>query len=150
MAVALEKQNYYQQMAKDLADDRDKWKQSSDEWRDENLPGRSYYIDVSADASKAPEAPPKEETKKSKANKAAKSKAAKPNKVSDHVATRKAAATARKEEQQILTYPHDERFVTSDGYTFGMPSSSVSKAGSKTKYSVLGLYRRKTKVEVHF
>ena len=49
-----------------------------------------------------------------------------------------------------LTYPHDERFVTSDGYTFGMPSSSVSKAGSKTKYSVLGLYRRKTKVEVHF
>ena len=34
VAVALEKQNYYQQMAKDLADDRDKWKQSSDEWRD--------------------------------------------------------------------------------------------------------------------
>ena len=49
-----------------------------------------------------------------------------------------------------LSYPHDERFVTSDGYTFGMPSASVSKAGSKTKYSVLGLYRRKTKVEVHF
>ena len=49
-----------------------------------------------------------------------------------------------------LTYPHHERFVTSDGYTFGMPSASVSKAGSKTKYSVLGLYRRKTKVEVHF
>ena len=49
-----------------------------------------------------------------------------------------------------LTYPHGERFVTSDGYTFGMPSASVSKAGSKTKYSVLGLYRRKTKVEVHF
>ena len=49
-----------------------------------------------------------------------------------------------------LEYPHHERFVTSDGYTFGMPSASVSKAGSKTKYSVLGLYRRKTKVEVHF
>ena len=49
-----------------------------------------------------------------------------------------------------LSYPHDERFVTSDGYTFGMPSASVSKAGIKTKYSVLGLYRRKTKVEVHF
>ena len=49
-----------------------------------------------------------------------------------------------------LTYRHDERFVTSDGYTFGMPSASVSKAGSKTKYSVLGLWRRKTKVEVHF
>ena len=49
-----------------------------------------------------------------------------------------------------LEYPHHERFVTSDGYTFGMPSASVSKAGSKTKYSVLGLWRRKTKVEVHF
>ena len=58
-----------------------------------------------------------------------------------------------KAEAQVLrwlTYPHGERFVTSDGYTFGMPSASVSKAGSKTKYSVLGLYRRKTKVEVHF
>ena len=58
-----------------------------------------------------------------------------------------------KAEAQVLrwlSYPHDERFVTSDGYTFGMPSASVSKAGSKTKYSVLGLYRRKTKVEVHF
>ena len=58
-----------------------------------------------------------------------------------------------KAEAQVLrwlTYPHDERFVTSDGYTFGMPSASVSKAGTKTKYSVLGLYRRKTKVEVHF
>lgn len=58
-----------------------------------------------------------------------------------------------KAEAQVLrslTYPHDKRFVTSDGYTFGMPSSSVSKAGSKTKYSVLGLWRRKTKVEVHF
>ena len=58
-----------------------------------------------------------------------------------------------KDEAKVLrsmTYPHHERFVTSDGYTFGMPSASVSKAGSKTKYSVLGLYRRKTKVEVHF
>ena len=58
-----------------------------------------------------------------------------------------------KAEAQVLrwlTYPQGERFVTSDGYTFGMPSASVSKAGSKTKYSVLGLYRRKTKVEVHF
>ena len=34
VAVAIEKQDYYQQMAKDLADDRDKWKQSSDEWRE--------------------------------------------------------------------------------------------------------------------
>ena len=38
-----------------------------------------------------------------------------------------------------LDYPCAERFVTSDGYTFGMPSATVSKAGKKTKYSVLGL-----------
>lgn len=49
-----------------------------------------------------------------------------------------------------LTYPHGERFVTSDGYTFGMPSASVSKAGSKTKYSVLGLWRRPTRYEIEF
>ena len=49
-----------------------------------------------------------------------------------------------------MTYPHDERFVTSDGYTFGMPSASVSKAGSKTKYSVLGLWRRPTRYEIEF
>lgn len=58
-----------------------------------------------------------------------------------------------KDEAKVLrsmTYPHDERFVTSDGYTFGMPSASVSKAGSKTKYSVLGLWRRKTIIEVPF
>ena len=51
---------------------------------------------------------------------------------------------------RTLTYTHDERFITSDGYTFGMPSASVSKAGSKTKYSVLGLWRRPTKIEVPF
>ena len=58
-----------------------------------------------------------------------------------------------KEEAQILktlTYPSDERFVTSDGYTFGMPSTSVTKAGSKTKYSVLGLYIRHTTIDVPF
>lgn len=58
-----------------------------------------------------------------------------------------------KEDAQVLrhlSYPHDERFVTSDGYTFGMPSASVSKAGSKTKYSVLGLWRRRTIIEVPF
>ena len=58
-----------------------------------------------------------------------------------------------KDEAKVLrsmTYPHGERFVTSDGYTFGMPSASVSKAGSKTKYSVLGLWRRKTIIEVPF
>ena len=44
---------------------------------------------------------------------------------------------------KTLTYPSEERFITSDGYTFGMPSSSVTRAGQKTKYSVIGLYRRK-------
>lgn len=51
---------------------------------------------------------------------------------------------------RTLEYPHRERFVTSDGYTFGMPSASVSKAGSKTKYSVLGLWRRPTRYEIEF
>lgn len=58
-----------------------------------------------------------------------------------------------KDEAKVLrsmTYPHDERFVTSDGYTFGMPSASVSKAGSKTKYSVFGLWRRPTRYEIEF
>lgn len=45
---------------------------------------------------------------------------------------------------KTCTYPHDERFITSDGYTFGMPSASVSKAGQKTNYSVLGLWKRRT------
>ena len=51
---------------------------------------------------------------------------------------------------KTCTYPHDERFVTSDGYTFGMPSSSVSKAGQKTQYSVLGLWKRKTVIVIDF
>lgn len=58
-----------------------------------------------------------------------------------------------KDEARILRsfeYSHHERFVTSDGYTFGMPSASVSKAGSKTKYSVLGLWRRPTRYEIEF
>jgi len=58
-----------------------------------------------------------------------------------------------RDEAQILktlTYPHDERFVTSDGYTFGMPSASVTKAGAKTKYSVLGLWVRPTTIDVPF
>jgi hypothetical protein len=49
-----------------------------------------------------------------------------------------------------LVFPNDERFVTSDGYTFGMPSASVTKAGQKTKYSVLGLWIRKTSIDVTF
>ena len=58
-----------------------------------------------------------------------------------------------REDAQILKtleYPHDERFVTSDGYTFGMPSASVSKAGQKTQYSVLGLYIRRTVINISF
>lgn len=60
-----------------------------------------------------------------------------------------------REEAQVLrnlefTSPSGERFVTSDGYTFGMPSASVSKAGSKTQYSVLGLYIRQTVITIEF
>ena len=58
-----------------------------------------------------------------------------------------------KDDAQILktlTYPSSERFVTSDNYTFGMPSASVTKAGAKTKYSVLGLQIRKTTIDVPF
>ena len=58
-----------------------------------------------------------------------------------------------REDAQILktlTYPSDERFVTSDGYTFGMPSPSVTKAGAKTKYSVLCLWIRVTTIDVPF
>ena len=58
-----------------------------------------------------------------------------------------------RDEAQILKtieYPSEERFVTSDGYTFGMPSASVTKAGSKTKYSVLGLWVRPTTIDVPF
>ena len=52
---------------------------------------------------------------------------------------------------RTLTYGDGaERFITSDGYTFGMPSASVSKAGQKTKYSVLGIWKRKTTIEVAF
>ena len=51
---------------------------------------------------------------------------------------------------RTLEYPSDERFVTSDGYTFACPSASVTKAGSKTKYSVLGLWKRITTIDVPF
>ena len=51
-----------------------------------------------------------------------------------------------------LTYSTEsgERFITCDGYTFGMPSSNVSKAGATMEYSVLGLWRRKTIYDVPF
>lgn len=59
-----------------------------------------------------------------------------------------------REDAQVLknlTYGDgSERFITSDGYTFGMPSATVSKAGTKTKYSVLGLWRRQTTYFVPF
>ena len=58
-----------------------------------------------------------------------------------------------RDEAQILKtieYPSEERFVTSDGYTFGTPSASVTKAGNKTKYSVLGLWVRPTTINVPF
>ena len=51
---------------------------------------------------------------------------------------------------KTLTFPSSERFVTSDGYTFGMPSASVTKAGAKTRYSVLGLYIRQTTIDIPF
>ena len=51
---------------------------------------------------------------------------------------------------KTLSFEHGERFITSDGYTFGMPSASVSKAGVKTKYSVLGLWKRRTVIDVPF
>lgn len=51
------------------------------------------------------------------------------------------------EEAKILktiTYgPSGQRYLTDDGYTFGMPSASITKAGTKTKYSVLALWRRR-------
>ena len=51
---------------------------------------------------------------------------------------------------KTCTYPHEERFITSDGYTFAMSSASVSRAGSKTQYSVLGLWKRKTTYDIGF
>ena len=62
-------------------------------------------------------------------------------------------AIPTREDAQVLhlfSFPSEERFITSDGYTFGMPSPSVTKAGQKTKYSVLGLWRRRTTIEITF
>ena len=42
------------------------------------------------------------------------------------------------------------RYLTDDGYTFGMPSASITKAGQKTKYSVLALYRRPYIINISF
>ena len=63
-----------------------------------------------------------------------------------HIPTREEAKILK-----TLTYGDgSQRFVTCDGYTFGMPSSSVSKAGTKTKYSVLGLWVRRSTIIIEF
>ena len=58
------------------------------------------------------------------------------------------------DEAQVLrhvTYgPSGQRYLTDDGYTFGMPSASVTKAGTKTKYSVLCIYIRPLVIVVPF
>lgn len=63
-----------------------------------------------------------------------------------HIPTHNEAQTLR-----LLTYGvSGQRYLTDDGYTFGMPSASVTKAGTKTKYSVLGLYVRPSVIVVPF
>lgn len=44
----------------------------------------------------------------------------------------------------------EERYCCSENRTFGMPSTSVTQAGAKTKYSLLGIYRRKTVIMIQF
>ena len=61
------------------------------------------------------------------------------------IPTREDAAVLR-----TLEFPSNERFICEGGYTFGMPSASVSKAGNKTKYSLLGLWRRRTVIQITF
>lgn len=58
-----------------------------------------------------------------------------------------------KEDAQILHtlyFPNSERFITCDGFTFAMPSATVSKAGLKTKYSVLGVWYRPTVIYIPY
>ena len=63
-----------------------------------------------------------------------------------HIPTHNEAQTLRH-----ITYGvSGQRYFTDDGYTFGMPSASVTKAGTKTKYSVLGLYIRPSVIVVPF
>ena len=63
-----------------------------------------------------------------------------------HIPTREEAAILK-----TITYGDgSQRFVTCDGYTFGMPSVSVTKAGQKTKYSVLGLHIRHNIYDIPF
>jgi hypothetical protein len=63
-----------------------------------------------------------------------------------HIPTKTEAQTLRH-----LTYgPSGQRYVTCDGYTYGMPSASVTQAGAKTKYSVMGLWRRRTVIDIPY
>ena len=63
-----------------------------------------------------------------------------------HIPTHDEAQTLR----HIVYGVSGQRYLTDDGYTFGMPSASVTKAGTKTKYSVLGLFIRSTVIVVPF
>ena len=63
-----------------------------------------------------------------------------------HIPTHDEAQTLR----HIAYGVSGQRYLTDDGYTFGMPSASVTKAGTKTKYSVLGLFIRSTVIVVPF
>ena len=63
-----------------------------------------------------------------------------------HIPTHNEAQTLR----HISYGVSGQRYLTDDGYTFGMPSASVTKAGTKTKYSVLGLYIRPSVIVVPF
>ena len=63
-----------------------------------------------------------------------------------HIPTHEEAQTLR----HIAYGVSGQRYLTDDGYTFGMPSASVTKAGTKTKYSVLGLFIRSTVIVVPF
>lgn len=63
-----------------------------------------------------------------------------------HIPTHNEAQTLR----HIAYGVSGQRYLTDDCYTFGMPSASVTKAGTKTKYSVLGLYIRPSVIVVPF
>ena len=59
-----------------------------------------------------------------------------------------------REEAKVLHTLHygsgSVRYLTDDGYTYGMPSASITKAGQKTKYSVLALWRRSYIINITF
>ena len=63
-----------------------------------------------------------------------------------HIPTHEEAQTLK----SISYGPEGQRYLTDDGYTFGMPSASVTKAGTKKTYSVLGLEIRRTVIRICF